>query len=427
VRFLGPGLILSAAIVGSGELIATTTMGAQAGYVLLWVILLACLFKVAIQLEYGRFCIIHGKPSFQAWNDGGRYRLLGMNASLYAALLFMVLITIGQGGVIGGAAQVGLLIFPSLTIYGWTLLLAGVCALLIFHGRYAPIEWLAIAMNTVFIAVLFYCLLMVQRTPYAFSVADVASGFTFRLPPEGAVMAMSVFGIVGLGAGEIVFYPYWCIEKGYAAWTGPDDGSPAWAARARGWVRVMKMDALVSMVVYTVSTCAFYLLGAAVLRTEETIAQDGNQFILKLSSLFTEILGPQARVIFMIGAFTVLFSTAFANTAGFSRMWTDWLGISGLFDPNHPAARRRSLAILAWILPFSWAAAYLFMQKPWLMVVIMGVSNTLFLIVVSYKALVFRYRYPCPALRPTVWYDIALWIGFFTINFVGIHALIKMQ
>jgi Mn2+/Fe2+ NRAMP family transporter len=33
---LGPGMVLAAAIVGSGELIATTTLGAQAGYVALW-------------------------------------------------------------------------------------------------------------------------------------------------------------------------------------------------------------------------------------------------------------------------------------------------------------------------------------------------------------------------------------------------------
>ena len=33
LQYLGPGLILSASIVGSGELIATTTAGAQAGFV----------------------------------------------------------------------------------------------------------------------------------------------------------------------------------------------------------------------------------------------------------------------------------------------------------------------------------------------------------------------------------------------------------
>jgi hypothetical protein len=35
LKYLGSGLILSASIVGSGELIATTTLGAQAGFAIL--------------------------------------------------------------------------------------------------------------------------------------------------------------------------------------------------------------------------------------------------------------------------------------------------------------------------------------------------------------------------------------------------------
>ncbi|MFH1741156.1 MAG: divalent metal cation transporter, partial [bacterium] len=42
LRYIGPGFILSAALVGSGELIVTTALGAKAGYVLLWFILFSC-------------------------------------------------------------------------------------------------------------------------------------------------------------------------------------------------------------------------------------------------------------------------------------------------------------------------------------------------------------------------------------------------
>jgi len=39
LRRIGPGMVLAASIVGSGELIATTTLGAQVGYAALWVLL----------------------------------------------------------------------------------------------------------------------------------------------------------------------------------------------------------------------------------------------------------------------------------------------------------------------------------------------------------------------------------------------------
>ena len=69
IRHLGPGLILSASIVGSGELIATTVMGAEAGFVTLWVILVSCLVKVAIQLEFGRHTIATGETTMEAFNQ----------------------------------------------------------------------------------------------------------------------------------------------------------------------------------------------------------------------------------------------------------------------------------------------------------------------------------------------------------------------
>ena len=61
LAFLGPGFILSASIVGSGELIATTILGAKAGFVAFWVIIISCIIKVAIQLEFGRTAIINGE------------------------------------------------------------------------------------------------------------------------------------------------------------------------------------------------------------------------------------------------------------------------------------------------------------------------------------------------------------------------------
>ena len=69
LRQLGPGFVLSASIVGSGELIATTTLGAKAGFVTLWVILVSCVVKVAIQLEFGRHTIQTGEPAIQAFDQ----------------------------------------------------------------------------------------------------------------------------------------------------------------------------------------------------------------------------------------------------------------------------------------------------------------------------------------------------------------------
>src|SRR5688572_30556044 len=69
LKFLGPGFILSASIVGSGELIATTTLGATAGFHAFWIILISCLAKVAVQLEFGKHTILSGKTAMQCFNS----------------------------------------------------------------------------------------------------------------------------------------------------------------------------------------------------------------------------------------------------------------------------------------------------------------------------------------------------------------------
>src|SRR5690606_22963027 len=68
LRRLGPGLIIAGSIVGSGELIATTKTGAQAGITLLWLIIIGCVIKVFVQIELGRHAITHGQTTLAALN-----------------------------------------------------------------------------------------------------------------------------------------------------------------------------------------------------------------------------------------------------------------------------------------------------------------------------------------------------------------------
>ena len=59
--------------------------------------------------------------------------------------------------------------------------------------------------------------------------------------------------------------PNWCVEKGYARFAGPIDDSEGWLRRARGWIRVMQTDVVLTLVVLTFATIPFYMLGAGVL------------------------------------------------------------------------------------------------------------------------------------------------------------------
>ena len=78
LRMIGPGMILAASIVGSGELIATTTLGAEVGYTAMWVIVLSCLIKPAVQSEMGRYTVATGETGLAGFNMVPGPRIAGV-------------------------------------------------------------------------------------------------------------------------------------------------------------------------------------------------------------------------------------------------------------------------------------------------------------------------------------------------------------
>ena len=116
-----------------------------------------------------------------------------------------------------------------------------VTAVLLGVGRYRLIEWVSILLVGTFTLVTLLSLVMLQCDPaWAISSSEIMSGLIPSLPPavgsrSPLVTALATVGIIGVGASELMIYPYWCLEKGYGQAVGPRDDSPAWAARARGW------------------------------------------------------------------------------------------------------------------------------------------------------------------------------------------------
>ena len=72
---MGPGMIIAAAVVGSGELILTPRTGAEAGFTLLWIILLGCVTKVFVQVELGRYAIESGPANRAGDQDSNVLRI----------------------------------------------------------------------------------------------------------------------------------------------------------------------------------------------------------------------------------------------------------------------------------------------------------------------------------------------------------------
>lgn len=423
IKFLGPGFILTASIVGSGELIATTTLGARAGFIALWIIILSCVIKVAIQLEFGRNAICHGKTVMKTFNELPGWRVKGTNWSIWLWFFLWIVKPLQMGGVLGGIALTLNMWFPGIKIPYFTILTALSVALIVSRGYYKSIQQISTVMMVIFTLFTLTSLYFLHFTEYSIQWDNIIEGLKFKFSPGTAAFAIAAFGITGVAGDEIVAYHYWCLEKGYARYTGPNDNSEDWLKRAKGWIKIMYLDAAVSMVIYTVVTIAFYLLGASVLHNNQFIPE-GYSMIEKLSAMYTESLGKWAKPYFMIGVIVVLFSTLFAALSAWTRIFSDIFGQIGWINFFDLRQRRRTITILAWVFPTIWAMLFLLIKLPVLMVTMGGIATSIMLIIVVFVALNYKYKLAIVKLNPGKIYTFLFIVSSVTIGLFGLYSLV---
>ena len=563
LRRIGPGMILAGSIVGSGELIATTKTGAEAGFTLLWLIIIGCIIKVFVQIELGRYSIVSGQTTLAALNTVPGPRL-AMSWNRFNAQgnwivwfwLLMFVASIGQlGGIVGGVGQALAISLPltedgkrvnqiideqvtlkvkttqlailkkSVEQHGsnatddekiraealdkeitllkpkvaahaaqaeaqakfrktetdlhklesalaalserpsdahfaqlaqlkqdyeklrnqvadlgapptsnddkyWALIIGVITTIVLTWGRYKLIEIFSIVMVATFTLVTLGNLLALQ-TFHEWSVKadDLARGLSFGVPAPSVeqklkgitpfTTALAAFGIIGVGASELMAYPYWCIEKGYAKFTGRNDGSDSWLRRARGWVRVMLIDSLASMILYTIATVAFYLLGAAILN-RTGLNPSNDEMIRTLTGMYEPVFGSVAPVLFLVGAFAVLYSTYFSATAANARQAADVIPAFGI-KPLDDAQRRRWVRFFSGLFPMLCVAIFVVYPNPVTLILLSGVMQALLLPMLGFAALYYRHKRCDPRLAPGKWWDLLLGISFLAFTVVGVY------
>lgn len=433
LRHLGPGLILVGSVVGSGEIVLTTTLGAKVGFAMLWWILLSCWGKNIVQAELGRHTISSGESSLQAFNQlpGPRWR-----GSWFIWLWVLALIPyyLAVGGIYGASGQALNLLLPA-SEFGawwtgdriWTIILAALAAGLILSGTYRLLERMMTIMVVVFTFVTVSFAILVGWTDFAFSWPDIKSGFRLSFPGIAVASALAAYGATGVSWIENLAYPYWCVEKGYARFAGRPDGSNDWVQRARGWIRVMHMDVVLTMFILTIATFAFYSLGAAVLHAgagqgTDPLVPGGFQTVEILSETYSPF-GDWAPRLFQLGALCVLYSTVLSGLGGMARMQADCIGILGFIDTRDYSARLRWERVFAVVSPCLFALFYFFIQRPVWMLTVGASIGAAMMPIVTAGTIFLRYKRTDRRIAPTWKSDAVLWLCFGTMLALAAYTI----
>ena len=412
LKFIGPSVVVTGSVVGSGSIVMTPLLGAAAGFMLLWWLLLSMWSKPIIQAEIARYIVVSKKTFLEAFADmpGFKTTIQGKTTSWLVWFMFIGVIPsiAGMGGLAGAVAEAGNTMFPLLTVEIWVVISCLVTWMLLYFGSYKSLEKTLLVMVLFFSFMTMIIAIAMQSTDYQVSVAQVSSGLSFSFPSGYLPLALAVFGFTGISYGEIMAYTYWCLEKGYAENSGNN------VEETKHWIKTMQTDVWVTVFFITLGTLPFFFLGAGVLynvpELQQTLATSSFwdiDVISSLQNMFSLVLGGWAKWLFIVLAFFVLFSTLLSGTAAFTRTISDYLISMGLVK-EQANTRKKLIKLIAFLIPFLSGLFYFVLPNPFTLLLIAGIWAAMGLPIVNIGALYLVNKLE-PELQPKITTKFILW------------------
>ncbi len=316
LKRIGPGILLAAAAIGSGELILTPRAGALYGLSVGWVIVVSIVYKLVLTLGLARYTIATGEDIFEGYSHlpGPRNWFVWILGLVFA---------LGAAGYSGIALACGSALFallPALSMIQWAVLVVGVVFVLLLKGAYEPIEKVAFVLSLTLIVGVIYSLAALAPT-----FGWIVSQSVPRIPPGSGETIISLLGWTAGGTSTLI-YSFWILEKGYALPRGniaPAADEPERFQHFRHWLSLARIDAGLSYGLMLFVSLAFLTIGAITLSTAGAgggpLLPAREETATVLAHMLTAAGGPAARYIFLVAALAILFSTIIGLVDGKSR------------------------------------------------------------------------------------------------------------
>jgi Mn2+/Fe2+ NRAMP family transporter len=334
----GPGIVIVLTWLGAGDVVDMGTAGANYGYALLWVFVLAILFRFLFVSLIARYhlCNQHGEGVLD-----GLVRL----HPLYAPVLFFAVVVMSHvyGSYMArGIGEVCVNAFGFGAIWQWATDWNLFALYLVFGSSYRALERVFLFFLAVLSVSFLGCAIWVGFEP-----REVARGL-FRVEMPGAQgvydpwqVTLAMIGAVGGSLMNLV-YPYFLDAKG---WRGPQ------------YRRVQMYDFLLGVTAMLVLNLAVWVLGAELLFPDKKI-----EHLEDLPNLLSTVLGEPGRLLFYAGIFAAIYTSIIGHATGLGSLgthaWLRWRGGAapiGRDFSGHPCYRWIAISTvippLVWTLP----------------------------------------------------------------------------
>jgi Mn2+/Fe2+ NRAMP family transporter len=302
LRSFGPGIVIVLTWLGAGDVVDMGTAGANYGYSLLWVFVVAILFRSLFVSLIARY---------QLCNQYGEGVLDGLVRlhPLYAPILFFAAVVMGHvygSYMTRGIGEVSRNVFGFGAIWQWAVAWNALALYLVFRPSYRALELVFLF----FLAVMSVSFLG-SAIWVGFDPGEVVRGLVrVEMPGRHGVydpwqVALAMIGAVGGSLMNLV-YPYFLDAKG---WRGP---------RYR---RVQLYDFLLAIIAMLLLNLAVWVLGAELLYPDRRI-----EHLEDLPNLLSTVLGESGRLLFYAGIFSAIYTSIIGHAAGLGALGTHaWL------------------------------------------------------------------------------------------------------
>jgi Mn2+/Fe2+ NRAMP family transporter len=337
LAMIGPGLIWSSEMIGSGEVILTTRTGSILGIGVMWAIILGIFLKYMIGLAGARYTICTGEGMIDLFA-----RIPGPKHWVVWTVLVVQFIsaTISIGSIANAAGVFISHLLPiSSYLGGWII---SIFALIIaWSGGFKILR----VMMSFFVLIILVGVMYVAVTVFP-DISEFIKGFLIKIPdvPTWAAAQQGinenpwreVLPLMGWAAGGFasqVWYSYWVIGAGYgmnSAGIYGQSSDPNFlrsvnkegAQKIKSWFRVIYTDSTVAMAITIVVTLGFLIAGAGILRPNQ-LAPQGPEVVSTLSKIFSSSWGEIGGVVFILAGVAALTGTLLAQLAGWPRLLAD--------------------------------------------------------------------------------------------------------
>ncbi len=301
LKSMGPGLLWAGAAIGVSHLVQSTKAGAMYGYSLIFIVILANLFKYPF-FEYGtRYAAATGKTLLTGYKEKGNgYFALYLILTFLTMFTIQAAVTVVTAGLISWAFGGGL----SLTLYALIILLFSMIILVM--GRYTLLDG--------FIKLII--LLLTVTTIAALIAAIGKSGLKLKIPasvpdiwaPSGIAFMIALMGWMPSAIDISVWSSIWTLEKRKSLKTNPT-------------FKQALFDFNVGYIGTSIISLFFLMLGALVIfGSGEVLSKSGSVFAGQFISIYTKSIGEWSKYLIAIAAITTMFSTTITCLDAFSRV-----------------------------------------------------------------------------------------------------------